>query len=184
MAHTGSTDTDLPEEELPGAESKTLECDGQARPDSRLYKKVLALNAFIDESAKGLSPSAALVWLTLFRFARDGVALVSKATVGARIGLSERMVGRHVKTLIRHGLVKLDRHGGASRRCNRYRLGVKQLGPHSAKPSKARQKSPPPESGSLKDNIADDPALYVGLPDPTVAEPKEGDVGPSITGPL
>lgn len=145
MAHAGSTDADLPEEELPGAESAPLECEEQARPDSRLYKKVMALNAFIDESAKGLSPSAALVWLALFRFARDGVAIVSQATIAERLGVDKKTVSRNIKTLQKRGLVEPVYQGGIGRGCNRYRLGIATL-EKAKKQRKKKPKSETPES--------------------------------------
>jgi hypothetical protein len=145
MAHAGSIDADLPEEELPGSKSAPLECDEPARPDSRLYKKVTAFNAFIDESAKGLTPSTTLVWLTLFRFARDGVAMVSKATVAQRLGIDEKTVTRSIKTLRRLGLLKIDYQGGVGRGCNRYSLGITTLEKAN---KRSRKKAPAEDSGT------------------------------------
>lgn len=127
MDTAGSTDDDAPEEELPGHESAPLECDQQARPDTRLYKKVKALNAFIDNTAKGLKPTEALVWLALFRFARDGLATVPKATVAKRLGIDERTVSRSIRTLRKQNLVRIEYHGGKKGECNKYRLAIATL---------------------------------------------------------
>jgi hypothetical protein len=129
MATAGSTDDDDggPKDNIAEAESFLVEPDDDLRPDSRLYKKVKAFNAFIDESLRGLKPSEAGVWLVLFRFARDGVARVSQATVAERSGLSEKTVTRSIRALKRFGLVRIEHQGGLGKGANRYRLGIVTL---------------------------------------------------------
>ena len=110
--------------------------DELARPDSRLYKKVVNFNRFVDEAGKGLSDGEFKVWCALFRFADDGLARVSKATVAERVGKSERQVARLITSLVKKGLVKIDHHGGYKRGCNVYQLGIKRL---EKAPKKARR---------------------------------------------
>ena len=157
MDTAGSTDDDAPEEELPGHESAPLECDQQARPDTRLYKKVMALNAFIDNTAKGLKPTEALVWLALFRFARDGLATVPKATVAKRLGIDEKTVSRSIRTLQKRGLVRLEYRGGKGRGCNQYRLGIAELEKLQRRAeSKVKEKAPgSPAESPDKNNKTD-----------------------------
>ncbi len=114
--------------------------DESGRPDSRLYKKVMNFNRFIDEAGKGLSDGEFKVWCALFRFEADGLARVSKATVGKRVGKSERQVARLIEGLIKKGLVKIDQHGGYKRGSNVYRLGIKRL---EKAPKKARRPEAP-----------------------------------------
>ena len=110
--------------------------DESGRPDSRLYKKVVNFNRFIDEAGKGLSDGEFKVWCALFRFEADGLARVSKATVGERVAKSERQVARLIEGLIKKGLVKIDQHGGYKRGSNVYLLGIRRL---EKAPQKARR---------------------------------------------
>jgi hypothetical protein len=110
--------------------------DELGHPDSRLYKKVMHFNRFIDEAGKGLSDGEFKVWCALFRFASDGLARVSKAKVAERVGKSERQVARLIEGLIEKGLIKIDQHGGYKRGSNVYRLGIKRL---EKAPQKARR---------------------------------------------
>jgi hypothetical protein len=107
-----------------------------ARPDSRLYKKAVNFNRFIDEAGKGLSDGEFKVWCALYRFENSGLARASKKTIGERVGKSERQVARLIEGLIRKDLVKIDQHGGYKRGCNVYRLGIKRL---EKAPKKARR---------------------------------------------
>jgi hypothetical protein len=95
--------------------------------DSRLYKKVMAFNLFIDETAKGLTDGEFKVWCALYRFENNGLARASKKTIGVRVGKSERQVSRYISGLIRKGVLDIAKKGGSNGRCNEYRLGVKTL---------------------------------------------------------
>lgn len=139
MALAGSTDDDGPEDEITASESSLVEHDDESRPDTRLYKKVKAFNAFIDQSLRGLKPSEAVVWLVLFRFARDGLAVVPKETIAKRAGFGERTVARSIRTLERLGLVQIPYRGGLGKGANKYRLGIKTLEQAQKPPKKAHE---------------------------------------------
>lgn len=134
---------------------------GEAREDSRLYKKVTHFNEFIDDAAKGVTDAEFKVWMVIFRFANNGVARVSKKTIAEVAGKSERQVGRDIKTLIEKGLLKIsDEHDGYKRRGNEYRLGIKALPklPRAKKPSKNRIPDAP-DSNPTASTVEPDPAL-------------------------
>jgi predicted transcriptional regulator len=122
-------------DEQPPKDPEEVAADESGRPDSRLYTKVTNFNRFVDEAGRGLSDGEFKVWCALFRFASDGFARVSKATVGERVGKSERQVARLITSLIKKGLVKQERQGGYKRGSNVYRLGIKRL---EKAPEKAR----------------------------------------------
>jgi hypothetical protein len=59
---------------------------GAAPKEGRCVRKEKQFIRFVDEALAGLPPTAALLWLTLFRFAKDGIAKVSQdATLKAEM---------------------------------------------------------------------------------------------------
>ena len=70
-----------------------------------------ALNAFIDTRAEGLSPATQMVWITLWRDARDNVCTTAQSYIAKRLGYSERTVMRAIAQLVDRGLVKVVKRG-------------------------------------------------------------------------
>lgn len=81
----------------------------KARP--AVVVKLLALNRFLDNTARAIHPSAALVWLQLLRDERDGTARTAIADLARRCGLSSRTVKRRLAELKACGLVKVLKQG-------------------------------------------------------------------------
>jgi len=117
------------------------------KQDTRLYIKVTNFNKFIDESLKGLDSAVALTWLVLFRFARDGVARVSKATIAERLGMSERHVARMIESLEGQKLIKVVKRAKYKQGCNVYQLGIRPL-EKSQKPRQHRSGTGPESEGA------------------------------------
>lgn len=113
-----------------------------APEEGRLTKKIKALNRFVDESQRGLDPSTALVWLTLFRHAWNGVAEVSQSTIAKKMGVGTKTVQRGIEKLVALKLLKITRHGGNGRGCHKYQLGLCAL---DSRPKKPRPKKPTPK---------------------------------------
>ena len=80
------------------------------------------LNAFIDFTAGDLDRAELVVWLILYRDARDGVSRTSQADLARRAGCDERTVRRAIKQLRDHGLLRVVRQGGVNRGPSAYRL--------------------------------------------------------------
>jgi AraC-like DNA-binding protein len=114
--------------------------------DTRLYIKVKNFNKFIDESLKGLDSAVALTWLVLFRFARDGVARVSKATIAERLGMSERHVARMIESLEGQNFIKVVKRAKYKQGSNVYQLGIRPL-EKSQKPRRHRSGDGPESEG-------------------------------------
>jgi hypothetical protein len=100
------------------------------------------LNQFIDQSVAGLPPTAALLWLTLFRFARGGTAVVGQKTLAARLSVDVKTVKRNMRTLYRLKLVKILKRAVKEKKVNEYQLGILQL-PARPKPDRSAGKTPP-----------------------------------------
>lgn len=79
-------------------------------------------NNFVDFTAGTLSRCDLLVWLILFRDARDGMARTSQSEIARRAGMSDRTVRRALKKLASRGLVKVVRQGGINRGTSSYRV--------------------------------------------------------------
>jgi hypothetical protein len=127
----------------PGVPPSTLEaCPVDHGPTSvhsgeepRCVNKVRYFNKFVDEALAGLPPTAALLWFTLFRFARDGYATVSQKKLAAKMGVKVSTVKKNLGVLYACKLVKVTRPAIEGRRVNTYRLGIRELS--------ARQKRKP-----------------------------------------
>ena len=100
--------------------------------------------------ARLLAPPVALTWLVLFRFARDGVARVSKATIAERLGMSERHVARMIDSLEGQKLIKVVKRAEYKQGSNIYQLGIRPL-EKSQKPRRHRSGTGPEseEAGGL-----------------------------------
>lgn len=117
-------------------------CDSPAAPtQGRCVEKVLHFNRFIDEALAGLPPSAALLWLTLFRYAKDGIARVSQDTLAKRMGVDVKTVRRNLRILLdKEWMIRVVKQGTKSRGCSVYQLGIISLEPRA---KLNRRKQPP-----------------------------------------
>lgn len=80
------------------------------------------LNAFVDFTAGTLSRADLLVWLTLYRDTRDGIAATSQADIARRTGLARRTVQLATNRLAAAGLLQRVHRGGLRRGTSRYRV--------------------------------------------------------------
>lgn len=80
------------------------------------------LNAFIDFTAKDLGRAELLVWLTLFRDCRDGLARSAQADIARRTGLCRKTVYSALRRLEALGLVRVVRRGRLGSGPSSYRL--------------------------------------------------------------
>jgi len=94
---------------------------------NRLVKKIKLLNRFVDETLKGLEPVTALLWVVLYREARNGVAEISHGQLAKIMNVSDRTICRHIDVLIANKLLRKLKTGGYGRGCNRYQLGITSL---------------------------------------------------------
>lgn len=96
------------------------------KSDGRLRHKArgrwLALNTFLDRTARHVRSTDAMVWIVLFRDARNGVARVSQQYVADRLGVCRKTVGRAAKRLVQLHLLEIIRSGGFRRGTHTYRL--------------------------------------------------------------
>ena len=114
---------------------------GAAPKEGRCVRKVKQFNRFVDEALAGLPPTAALLWLTLFRFAKNGIARVSQRKLAERLGVKTKTVARNLRILRRKdGMIRIVKQGAKGRGCSHYQLGIMTLEPR-AKPD--RRKKPP-----------------------------------------
>lgn len=98
-----------PIERVSGEPSPTPPANGAARDSGRWRM----LNAFVDRSARLVDPTAAAVWLVLFRFAdRGGVVRASAGRVAGSIGRHRLTVVRAIKRLRTAGLLTVVDRGG------------------------------------------------------------------------
>ena len=117
-------------------------CDSPAVPtQGRCVRKVKYFNRFIDDALAGLPPTAAVLWLTLFRYAKDGIARVSQGKLAERMGVDVKTVRRNLRILLdKNGMIRVVKQGAKGRGCSVYQLGIISLEPR-AKPN--RRKQPP-----------------------------------------
>lgn len=80
------------------------------------------VNRFVDETMRDLNPTAALVWLVLWRDERKGTASASLADLAERTGRSRRAVVYALRELRDAGLVKQIRRGAPGGQPNVYRI--------------------------------------------------------------
>lgn len=121
-------------------------CTAHEAPVSRTeppcVKKVRLFNQFIDQTLAGLPPPAAVLWLTLFRFARGGTAMVGQKTLAARLGVDVKTVKRNLSLLYKRRLVRILRRAVKDKRVNEYQLGILEL-PARPKPDRPSKKASP-----------------------------------------
>jgi DNA-binding transcriptional ArsR family regulator len=103
-----------------GAAPKAERAVKTGRP--AVVAKILALNRFLDATARTLQPSAALVWLQLLRDERNGTARTAVTDLARRCGLSARTVKRRLAELKACGLVTVVRQGRRDVGPTAYRL--------------------------------------------------------------
>ena len=76
----------------------------------------------MDFTAKDLRRAELLVWLTLFRDSRDGVARTAQADIARRCGINRRTVYRAILSLSQRGLLRVVRRGRLGAGPSVYRL--------------------------------------------------------------
>jgi hypothetical protein len=106
--------------------------------EPRCVKKVRHFNRFVDEALAGLPPSAAVLWFTLFRFARDGYATVSQRRLAVQMGVEVGTVKKNLRVLYDRKLVKVTKAAIKGKRVNTYRLGILELSPRARTNRRAR----------------------------------------------
>lgn len=94
---------------------------------NRLVKKLKLFNRFVDEALIGLEHLTALLWLVLYREARNGIAEISHGQLAKIMNVSDRTICRHIDVLIANQLLRKLKTGGYGRGCNRYQLGITSL---------------------------------------------------------
>lgn len=113
---------------LPPMEPRRSEKPPDAdRPKRRFAVRFALLNRFVDETAGTLTRSELLVWLTLYRDSRSGVAETGQTDIARRSGLNARTVRWAIDRLKSRGLVDIVRQGGLGKGASRYRLFAKSL---------------------------------------------------------
>lgn len=112
-------------------EASTSRCNGKghdakakAGPGRRRVAadRFQTLNTFLDTTARDLIHSQLIVWMLLFRDARDDVARTSQADLARRSGLSERSVRRAIQALEEKGLLSVVRRGRLAEGPSSYRI--------------------------------------------------------------
>lgn len=89
----------------------------------RTGERFRVLNAFVDSTMRGLSPSEIAVWLVLYRDTKpDGLAQTAQVSLARRAGIDERSVRRAVEKLKLRGLVTLVHRGSKRGGASKYRV--------------------------------------------------------------
>lgn len=115
---TGRTCRVLPPEDAP-APAKPLR---KPKATAATRNRFADLNDFVDVTLAGLDPGKAVVWLVLFRDARNGIARTSQSDIARRAGLSVRQVRRAVLGLQEDGILKLVKRGNSFLSCSTYEV--------------------------------------------------------------
>ncbi len=102
------------------------EPDEPTNRDNRLQRKAqkrwFTLNTFIDKTIRHLRAGDALLWMVLFRDARNEIAKVSQQYLADRLGICRKTVYRRIKRLRALNLVEVVKAGGFRRGPHSYRL--------------------------------------------------------------
>lgn len=117
---------------------------------NRLVKKIKLLNRFVDETLIGLEPFTGLLWVVLYREAKNGIAEISHSQLAKIMGVSDRTVCRHIEVLIANRLLRKLKTGGYGRGCNKYQLGIASLPKDNPLRTIPRSSGSPAEAGPEK----------------------------------
>ncbi len=139
------------------------------RPKGRLWKKMDAYNAFIDQAFPFIPHVDRLVWLVLFRHAADGVVKRSHSLVAKDVGCSVRTIQRAIDRLRAAGLVRVLKRGGLRVGASTFRLGVRDLRP--------------PQAGAEEGEGANAEPITTGHQCPVIADTAVADITEYIRGP-
>ncbi len=104
---------------------------GRPRRGSPTGGRFELLNGFIDFDMGALTRGEVVVWMVLYRDARDGSSRTGQADVARRAGMSVRGVQKVIHKLEAKGLVAVVRRGGLGRGPSTYRVGTPPGGPRS-----------------------------------------------------
>jgi DNA-binding transcriptional ArsR family regulator len=95
----------------------------RARPPAKATSdRFSSINAFVDDTMRDLSRAEALIWITLWRDTRDGVATTSYSRLEKRAGVNRSTVTRSLRSLRERGLVEVVRQGSQRRGASTYRV--------------------------------------------------------------
>ena len=111
---------DLPKHRMNGSDHYTDHKRTNGANKRRSQRRFEEFNSFVDATMGDLLQSELLVWLVLFRDARDGVARTSRVDIARRAKVSEKTVTRAIASLIKRKLVQLLFRGGINKGVSRY----------------------------------------------------------------
>lgn len=97
------------------------------RPSKAIGQRFETLNNFVDSVMKNFKPSTSIVWVVLYRDARNGIARTSQGDIARRSGLSVRQVRRALAELIESGSIRLLSRGNSFQQCSVYEVIGKPL---------------------------------------------------------
>lgn len=92
------------------------------KPKRSTVDRFRVLNAFVDFTAGELRRAELLVWITLYRDTRDGVATSSQRDIAKRCGVSRKTVERSIVSLMERDLLILVKQGGYRQGSASYRV--------------------------------------------------------------
>lgn len=146
----------------------------QSGEPNRLVKKIKLLNRFVDETLVGLDPSTALLWVVLYREARNGIAEISHGQLAKIMGVSDRTICRHIDVLIANKLLRKLKTGGYGRGCNKYQLGISSLPKDNPLRTLPRLSAAPSNGNSNKPKAARPEAAQIPKSPPEQSESPPG----------
>ncbi len=140
----GTEPTDEPCGEPSGPQIVRCSAGCQAALErDRCVTKVRRFNKFIDQALAGLPPTAAVLWLTLFRFERNGRAQVSQETLARLLGVDVKTVQRNIQILRKQpATLRILQAGQKGKEPAVYQLGLTPL-PSRRKRSRAMKSGSP-----------------------------------------
>ena len=98
-----------------------------ARPNHN-KRRWHTFNRFLDDIARSLPNSAALIWLLLFRHADNrGEVTLGTAHITKTLGIGRRTVSRGLAQLREAGLLKVLKAGNPNQGISTYKITVKVL---------------------------------------------------------
>ena len=92
------------------------------RRSQRHPNRFATINAFVDASLSKLPRAPALVWVTLWRFERDGVTRIAIAALARFAGCGKRQAIRATARLEKDGLIEVVYRGGKDAGVSVYRV--------------------------------------------------------------
>jgi DNA-binding MarR family transcriptional regulator len=94
----------------------------QAKPKGKAKGRFALLNTFVDFTMGELSRGEIIVWMTLYRDSKEGIARTAQADIARRGKIERRTVGRSLRLLQSRGLLKIVHQGGFRRGVSLHRV--------------------------------------------------------------